>query len=207
MNYATLLAAIAPGATMEESVAAIKGYKFGDSTAPLKAVEDHVTGRLGDADARKAVAAALTALLTSDATRDAKIFVCRQLVMCGGPENIATLAPMLTKIETSDMARLAVERIPGTEADAALLNALANADAQSRIGIVNSLGARKCAAAVSAIAPLMKSKDPLLADAAAGALGHIGGPDAAKALKGRIAKSARATAKNALLECEEHAGA
>ncbi|NUM54057.1 MAG: HEAT repeat domain-containing protein [Candidatus Hydrogenedentes bacterium] len=204
MDHTAILAAIAPGASMEDTVAAIKPYKFGDSTTGLKAVEGLVTGSLGNADARKAVAATLVGVLTSaDATRDAKIFACRQLAICGGAENVAALAPLLTAIDTSNMARIALERIPGGEADAALVDALAKADAKSQIGIVNSLGARRCAAAVPAIAPLAKSKDPLLADAAAAALGHIGGADAVKVLKRGVARSARATAANALLECKE----
>lgn len=207
MNNAALLAAIAPGAspTPEDAVAGIKGYKFGQSTAPLNSVEGMVTDSLGNADARKKIAALLAALLSSDATRDANIFACRQLAMCGGAETVPALAALLTNIESSNMARIALERIPGAEADAALIDALGKADAPSKIGIVNSLGARKAASAVSAIAPLLKSKDPQLAESAAAALGHIGGADAVKALKGRVAKSARATAKDALLECKEHA--
>ena len=203
MTNATILAAIAPGASMEETVAGIKAYKFGDSTAPLKGVENLVGESLGDANARKAIAAALTARWR--ATRRGA--ACRQLAMCGGPENVPVLAALLTNIDTSNMARIALERIPGSEADAALLDALGKADAKSKIGIVNSLGARKAASATSAIAPLLKSKDPLLADSAAAALGHIGGADAVKALKGRVAKSARATAANALIECTEQAKA
>ena len=76
MTNATILAAIAPGASMEETVAGIKGYKFGDSTGALRGVEGAVRDSLGDANARKSIAAALTALLVSDATRDAKIFAC-----------------------------------------------------------------------------------------------------------------------------------
>ena len=202
MNTATLVAAIAPGgaATPQESIAAIKTYKFGDSTAPLRGVEGQVTGSLGNPEARKAIAVALAGLLASDATRDAKIFACRQLAVCGGAENVPALAALLTAISTSDMARIALERIPGAEADAALTDALGKADDKSKIGIVNSLGVRKAASAVAAIAPLLKSKDPLLAEAAAAALGHIGGADATKALKGRMNKAARATAESTLKE-------
>lgn len=206
MDHSAILAAIAPGASMEDTVAAIKTYKFGESTGGLKAVEGLVTGSLGNSEARKAVSAALIGVLTSaDATRDAKIFACRQLAMCGGAENVGALAPLLANIDTSDMARLALERIPGSDADAALVDALGKADDKSKIGIVNSLGARRAASAVPAIAPLVKAKDPLLAEAAAAALGHIGGADAVKALKGRVAKSARDTAKNSLLEIKERA--
>lgn len=205
MNTSAMISAIAPGAAKEDAVAGIKGYKFGDSTAPLRNVENTVYDSLGDANARKSVASALAALLASDATKDAKLFACRQLALCGGAENVPALAPLLTNIETSHMARIALERIPGVEADAALIDALGKADAKSKIGIVNSLGARKTASAVSAIAPLLSSNDPQLADSAAAALGHIGGPDAVKALQGRVAKTARDAAANALLECAEHA--
>jgi len=206
MDTATIFAAIAPGASLDEAVAGIKTYKFGDSIGPLKTVENLVEENLGNAAQRKALAAALAAVLSSDATRGAKIFACRQLAVCGGVEDVPALAALLPAIETSDMARIAIERIPGAEADAALLDALGKADAKSKIGIVNSLGARKAASAVSAIAPLLASDDALLANAAAAALGHIGGDDAVKALHGRVAKSARDTAANALLECAEHTG-
>ena len=200
MNTAALVAAIAPGGAKEDPIAAIKNYKFGDSTTPLKGVEGQVTGSLGNPEVRKAIAAALAGILATDATRDAKIFACRQLAMCGGAENVPALAALLTAISTSDMARIALERIPGAEADAALIDALGNADDKSKIGIVNSLGVRKAASAVPPIAPLLKSKDPVLAEAAAAALGHIGGADAVKALKGRMNKSARATAASVLKE-------
>lgn len=205
MNTTTILSALAPGASMQDAVAGIKGYKFGDSTAPLRNVENMVYDSLGDANARKSLASALAALLASDATKDAKLFACRQLALCGGADNVPALAPLLTSIETSHAARIALERIPGAEADAALLDALGKADAKSKIGIVNSLGARKTTSAIPAIAPLLSSSDPQLADSAAAALGHIGGPDAVKALQGRVAKTARDTAANALLECAEHA--
>ena len=59
MNTASLVAAIAPGGAKEDPIAAIKNYKFGDSTTPLKGVEGQVTGSLGNPEARKAIAAAL----------------------------------------------------------------------------------------------------------------------------------------------------
>ena len=185
---------------VEEIVAAVKTYKFGDSTAQLSAMEELVVDSLPNADARKNIAATLVGMLSSDATADAKRFACRQLMICGGPESVAGIAPLLTSIELSNSARYALERIQGPEADQALLDALSKADAKSQIGIVNSLGVRKTAAAVPAIAPLLLSKDPALADAAAAALGHIGGADAVKALQGRVAGSARETAGHALLE-------
>lgn len=200
MNNAAILAAITPGGAKEDPIAAIKNYKFGDSTAPLRGVEGQVTESLGSPEARKAIAASLAGILATDATRDAKIFACRQLAVCGGAENVPALAALLTAISTSDMARIALERIPGPEADAALIDALGKADDKSRIGIVNSLGVRKTAAAVPVIAPLLKSKDPVLAEAAAAALGHIGDADAVKALKGRMNKAARATAASTLKE-------
>lgn len=200
---ATLSAAVAGAQTADQAVAAIKSYRFGDSVAPLNGIESAVRGSLGNPDARKAMAGALTALLASDATKDAKLFACRQLALCGLPENVPGIAPLLRNIETSNMARIAIERIPGAEADEALLDALKKADDASKVGIVNSLGARRAASAVPALAKLVRAKDPVLAEAAAAALGHIGGPDALKVLKGRVAKSAQETAKNAVLECEE----
>ena len=80
------------------------------------------------------------------------------------------------------MARYAIERIPGEAASKALLEALPKAQGKAKVGIVNSLGERGCAAAAPAIVSLVGDADKVLAGAAIGALGKIGGPEALKGL-------------------------
>jgi len=203
----TVSALFSGAATIEEMIGKIATYKLGDDLGPMNNIESAVRGSAGNNEARIAIAAALAGVLSSDATREAKVFASRQLAVCGGPEIAAAIAPLLTSIDSSNFTRYAVEQIPGAEIDGVLLDALGKADLQSQIGIVSSLGARKSAAAVPAISKLLTSNDAALANAAAAALGHIGGADAVKALSGRVAKTARDTAANALLEAGESAKA
>ncbi len=206
-TIAAMSAAVGADESFEAKLGKIKTYKFGDAIGGLNDVENAARGSVGNPETRKAVSAALAAFLAGDATKDAKVFVSRQLAITGGPEIAGAIAPLLLNIETSNFSRYAIERIEGAEIDAVLIDALGKADAKSQVGIVNSLGARKSASAVPALSKLLGASDPVLAEAAAAALGHIGGADAVKALAGRVAKSARDTAANGLLESAGHAKA
>jgi HEAT repeat protein len=113
---------------------------------------------------------------------------------------------MLTDEKLSDLARYALERIPGGAADKALIEALGEAKGNAQIGIVNTLGERRCRGAASDIAKLTSSSDQSLAGAAISALGKIGGPDAAAALgkaKGSVPDKLKMVAYDACLKCAD----
>ncbi|MDZ4861777.1 MAG: hypothetical protein SGI88_22615, partial [Candidatus Hydrogenedentes bacterium] len=148
---ASMSASLGGAASIEEMIGKIKTYKLGDDQGPLNNIESAARESVGNEESRKAIAAALVALLSSDATREAKVFASRQLVICGGPEVAAGVAPLLLSIDTSSFTRYAIEQIPGGEIDAVLIGALNKADAASQVGIVNSLGARKAASAAPAL--------------------------------------------------------
>ena len=168
--------------TAEEAVPKIASYAFGQSREPLTVVEDLVKASADDPDSRGVLAAELTALLGTDATFEAKRFACRQLALIGSAANVPALAALLESSETADMARYALERVPGNEADSALLAALPKAQTSVKTGIVNSLGERRCAAAVADLRALATDSNTNLAGAAIAALGKIGNADAADAL-------------------------
>jgi len=156
-------------------VQAIANYKFGDSREPLTVVEDLVKESLSAPEKSKSLAAQLVSLIGSNATPDAKQFAWRQLAIIGGPENVPALAPYLLKEDSSDMARYALQPIPGPEVDAALLQALPQAPTKIKVGIIDTLGARKSKSAVKTLEPLTKDKDPLIAESAKSALARIRG--------------------------------
>ena len=113
---------------------------------------------------------------------------------------------MLTDEKLSDMARYALERIPGAAADKALVKALPAAKGNAQIGIVNTLGERGCRAAVGEIAKLTGSSDAVLAGAAISALGKIGGDEAAAALseaKDSAPDALKMTVYDACLKCAD----
>lgn len=196
----------AAGSEMEQLLAQVKTYDFGDSREALTKLSDTIRQAYGKADELKDIETALLTVLESDAKYAGKQYVCRELSIIGTDQSVPVLAPMLTDEKLSDMARYALERIPGDAADKALLKALPEAEGNAQIGIVNTLGERGCRAAASAIAKLTSSSDQLLAGAAISALGKIGGADAAAAL-GKAKDSApdklKMVAYDACLKCAD----
>ncbi|MBI3735469.1 HEAT repeat domain-containing protein [Candidatus Sumerlaeota bacterium] len=188
----------------EEILKRAATYSFGQSREDLTKLADLVRDSQNEPARRAALAHTLAAALEEDTpskpTLDAKQFICRQLALIGGKDEVPPLAEMLDDDETSDMARYALERIPDPAANRALRSALGEAKGKTKIGIINSLGERRDDDSVSALAKLISDKDPAIAYAAATALGKIGGPKSANALAD--AKPS-ATAANARLNCAE----
>jgi HEAT repeat protein len=78
------------------------------------------------------------------------------------------------------MALYALQQIPGAAAGNALLRAVKTAGSGTKIAVIGALAARRDAAAVPALLPLLQQ--PAVGEAAAVALGRIGGDAAAAAL-------------------------
>lgn len=172
------------GDPIVEKVAA---YDFGQSRAALTEISDQIRAAYDKPAELKKFEASLDAVLTSDAKYAGKQYACRELSIIATDQSVPVLAGMLTNEEYSDMARYALERIPGEAADKALIDAMPKAKGNAQIGIVNSLGERGCSAAVPAITMLVDSQDQALAAAAVSALGKIGGADAVAGLDKALA--------------------
>ena len=127
--------------------------------------------------ARKETEAALLKFIQGSPAPGGLMAACRALRLIGGPASVPVLAALVLKPETTDPARFALERIPGDEADQALLAGLDKAQGDIRRGIVFSIGERRSAAAVPALVRLAGGKDALLAADAIKALGKTGGPE------------------------------
>jgi type 1 glutamine amidotransferase len=177
------------GTEMDELLEKIKKYDYGQSRAALTELSDKIRDAYGKRAELKRIENGLIGVLKSDATPAAKQFVCRKLSIIGTSACVPTLTAMLSQKPASkqephpaDMARYALERIPGAAVDAALREALLKTSGTAKVGIINSLGQRGDKKAVNALSKLVYSSDALEADAAAAALGKIAGPDATKAL-------------------------
>lgn len=175
---------------LEDALKQIATYEFGQNREMLSVVEDYCRLSYGAPQTRVLVEDGLIGLLKSDATYDCKDFVCRQLCVIGTDKSVPVLGGMLTDEKYSNIARYALEGIEGKAADKAFIKALGKTSGKVQIGIVNSLGARRSEDSVRALAKLLDSSDPMVAQAAAAALGHIGGPDAAKAIADARANAA-----------------
>ena len=126
-------------------------------------------------------------MLKSDAPQKEKADACRELARVATKEAVPTLAALLGDEKLSHMARNALEPIPDPSVDAALRDALGKLKGRPLMGVIGSLGVRRDATAVDAIAKLLGDPDAAVARSAARALGQIGTPEAAKALDAALA--------------------
>ncbi len=167
---------------LDQAFEALKTYDWGADRAALNPIDDAVVASHGDASARGKLEARLTAVLQSGASRDAKDFVCRKLMIIGTASSVPALAALLADPDNSHMARFALERIPAPEAAQAMRDALAKLEGSLKIGVIGSLGVRGDATSVAALADLLGSADAAIGQAAAYALGDIATSEAVAAL-------------------------
>lgn len=85
----------------------------------------------------------LKVLASKDCTDQARDWVCRMLRLIGSPACVPALSVMLADPKRTDMARYALEVIPGKEADAALQAALGKLAGPAKTGLEGSIAARK----------------------------------------------------------------
>ena len=208
------LAASAGAVRQEPSVespdriaALLKGlvaFEYSSDDAALHAFRSYVRSRRNDPAAMAACETALLVFLEGEATPSGKQAVCRELGLMGTDRSVPLLEKMLALEATSDMARCGLEGIPGAAADEALIRGLSGLSGGSKLGVVSSLGNRRCAAAVPVLGGLLRSSDGKEADAAADALGRIGGPEAMGILAAAVTRApggVRARIVPALLAC------
>jgi len=174
---------------LDDAIKKISTYKFGDSRKNLTIIENAVRDSYNSIADRKKLNNHFTALLKSDSTFECRQFVCRQLSIIGTEKEVPVLADMLTDGKLNNIARFALERIPGEKANQALLNALTKTSSQARVGIINSLGMRGNAASVAAIQKYINDADINVAQSCSSALGKIGGTQAIKIIKNALKKT------------------
>lgn len=165
---------------LEQTFEALKTYDWGVDRHVLDPIDEAVVKTRHDDAARKELESQLLAVLQSNAPRDAKDFVCRQLRTLGTAASVPALEQLLPNAELSHMARYALERIPEPQAGQALERQLRKLNGQLKIGVISSLGTR--GQGVSLLRPLLQDSDEAVARAAAIALGRIASADATKAL-------------------------
>ena len=129
----------------------------------------------------------IATLKSPDASQKDKIDACRQLAIIGGQDSIAPLAALLGDEKLSHMARYALQPNPDPAVDEALRDALGKVKGGPLVGVIGSIGMRRDAQAVPALAQLLSDSDAVVARAAARALGSIGSSEAAQALQGILA--------------------
>lgn len=150
----------------------------------------------------------LIAILRSDAAPPEKAITCKHLAVHGTVDAVPDLAKLLSDPQLSSWARIALEAIPGDESNAALREASTSLSGRLLIGMLNSLGVKKDAAAVDLLKTRLTDADAEVASAAAVALGHIANPAATEALLAALGNSdgpvRNAVAEACVLAAEKH---
>lgn len=176
----------------------VGSYEYTKPREPLIAIEEFAAHTSADAEQRAELAALFGKILADPSTTEAgRMFICQQLAVIGTDGEIPVLAELLKKEDAVEAARLALQGMESSAADAALREGLSIHKGKALAGIVLSLGARRDEASVREIIKLLKNKDDVVAGSAATALGMIGSKEAAKALM-------KTDDLDAKLRCSEH---
>lgn len=140
------------------------------------------------------------AVLMSDAQPAEKAIACKNLAIYGSEAAVGELAKLLPDEQLSSWARIALEAIPGTAANAALRDATESLQGRLLIGMINSLGVRRDAEAVPQLTRRLQDADQEVAAAAAVALGKIGGQPAAASLVAALSVAPEPNVRSAIAQ-------
>ncbi len=148
----------------------------------------------------------LLAVLRSEAPAGDKAIACKQLAIYGSAASVDELAKLLPDAQFSSWARIALEAIPGSEANETLRKAAGTLEGRLLVGTINSIGVRRDSGAVEPLVTRLRDADSDVASAAAVALGRIGNGDAASALRQSLAGTegaVRSAVAEGLVLCAE----
>jgi HEAT repeat protein len=189
---------------VEESFKSLATYEFGADNKPLLAIEDRVRNSFADPGRKSALAGRLAGMLGPGTTEEGRRFILRQLALIGGPAEVPPIAPLLADPKLSDLARFALEPIPGPVAGNALTAGLGKLSGNMLLGTIASVGRRQETGAVETLIGFLGRTDPALVQTAAGALGAICGDRAFSALisaRKRVGLESRPAVTYACLKC------
>ncbi len=174
----------APPEGIDQTLADVAAWTDDQSREPVNRLEAIVRAAETTPAASRECERAMAGFLSStNGTPAARQAVARLLGRIASDESVPALAELMKDPASADIARLALEPIPGRRADEALAGALAHSDPRVRMGALGSLGHRRSEPSIGAIARLLVASDPAVASAAADALGHIASTEAAQYLE------------------------
>jgi len=194
--------------SLDATLEAVAGFEHSKNEEVIYQLREYILAHKDSPESRAEIELKLLAFLETGAPAAAKMEICRHLRLIGSEKSIPVLERMLVEESTTDMARYALEKIRGEAADRVFIKALSQTQGPARIGVISSLGERKCPAAVAGLGRLLEDQDKLTAAAAAEALAEIGGQEATKLLLEAFDKSRgnfQEVLATGLLKCAEQA--
>ncbi|HEX42318.1 MAG TPA: hypothetical protein ENN81_09710 [Phycisphaerales bacterium] len=203
---ASAAAAQVDTAAVDAAFETLKTYDWGADRGLLNPIDQAIIATHGDAAARKALEKRLVDALAGGISRSAQDYVCRKLRVIGTSQSVEALAALLPAEQTSHIARYALERLPDEKAVDAMRDALPKVRGKLKSGLIGSLGVRRDAKSVTAIAGFLGDSDIEAARAAAQSLGLIGTPAAAGELSkfaGKASADMKMPVADARLVCAE----
>jgi len=111
----------------------------------------------------------------SGSTEFEKAKACQRLAVIGTAAAVPALASLLDNEHLAAYGRFGLEPNPSPQADSALRDAMGRLNGMLLVGVINSIGHRRDAAAVDALSKHLNGSDVEVAKASAAALGKIGG--------------------------------
>ena len=152
-------------------------------SAVRQALVIHVLGNRGDK-------AALPVVLevAKSGSADVRLPALRVLAKLGDVSAVPVLLATAVEMEgeLAEAARDSLAKLPGEQIDRALAAKLSESEGKMQLTLIDLVGQRGIASAVSALMTLADSDDPAVRAAAIGALGLTVGPDDLPALIGRL---------------------
>lgn len=162
---------------------------YAGDKASVVALDSEIAAAGQDATRLEPIAARLLQTLRDPAaTPAARQAIAQRLTvfpaaMLTSGDNALLFRTMLADEQQVNLARLALDRVPGDTIDALYLQALDTATGAAELALVQSIGNRRIAGADAALARRLDSSDAFLTAAAAKALGQIGTTEALAALR------------------------
>jgi len=196
-----------PEKDLSDILEQLKTYEQGENDSLILELNALIRSQRTSDQGRLECEQQLISFLKKEATQAGKMEACRHLRIMGTERSVSVLQDMLLKNETTDMARYALEKIPGAACDKALVQGLKKSNGLIKTGIVSSLGHRKVPEAVPYLEEILYQKEnPSLSLAAAAALGHIQNQQAAEVLLKAFLKTRedlKIQITGSLLKCAE----
>ena len=179
-GWGAILATSAQGQAADPYQAIIK-RDFGTNVAELAAIDKGI-GETAPAQYGKIEAKLLAVLEAPEATMPAKQYVCQSLRVVGSPKCVPAVAKLLADEKLSHVARQVFLGLNDPAVADALQKALGQTTGNLRIGIVNTIGDRRDAQSLAALATLLAGNDEATSRVVLNAIGKIGGASAADLL-------------------------
>lgn len=175
---------------LDQVLKALEKFDHSQGEGPALELERLIFSLKDKPELKAAAEKRLLQFFAGQVTRDARIAVSKPLSWIAGAESVKALSPYLLNPDISDPARYVLERIPGEEADKALIEALEKAPASVLPGIISSLGHRRVEAAVPHLEKLLQKRpSPQVISNVMETLGNIGGDKAVHILSGYLKAS------------------